>query len=475
MGLRNSILLLAFLIPGIFCRGQGWEKFGKCPFPCTFALFTDTVDNLLYVGGSFNFFNGSSSDSITASSIATWNGMQWDTLGEGTNCINEECLPVYDIIRFKDKVFAGGIFSQMGNVNSSIAAWNGTDWEYVADPPNDYISGFNVIDDTLYIMGGFTEFEGLSVKGLVKYDGTNFSDVHGFGQLTFPNFSGVEDIELYNGELYVAGRFEGEGGKTHICRFDGSQWVDVGGGITPGPHYDVADLEVYKGELYACGEFERINGEDFGYSIARWDGAQWKDVGGGIKQIAPIYDMAIWRDKLVVLGIAAALPDARNICMWDGTKWCARDFSSDPDQWISASTNKVEVYQDTLYIGGGFSYFDEEDQPNNIIAKYMGDENWDTCGTYALGVGEFEGTTKQPISIFPNPTSDQLNIQVARGMGAIEITVLSIDGRVMLNRSCTGNETLHQIPVQDYPAGIYLLHLTSGEQVTTLRFVKEHL
>lgn len=465
MRLKSSILLLAFLVPGLFCRGQGWERYGKSYFPCTHALFADTVDNLLYVGGSFNFFNGSYSDTgITASSIATWNGTQWDTLGEGTNCINEQCPPVFDITRFRDKVYAGGAFYQMGNVQSSIAAWNGTDWEFVADPPNSSITCLVVLDDTLYIGGGFTEFEGISVNGLVKYDGTNFSDVHGFGQLTFSNFSGIGDIEMYNGDLYVSGFFEGEDGKTHICRFDGSQWVDVGGGITPGPYYGVTDLQAYKGELYACGEFTQINGENYGNSIARWDGVQWKDVGGGVVEKLKLYKMAIWRDKLVVLpGIAAALPKARNICMWDGTKWCARDYSSDPDQWLHSGTSAVAVYQDTLYIGGGFLYFDEDDQPNNIIAKYMGDENWDTCGTYALGVNELTGTTERSISVFPNPTGGQITVSL-NGLQVTNYYLSDISGRQVLDgmHPPRGGGDL-RLDLGSFPDGVYFLSLCTDK------------
>lgn len=110
-----------------------------------------------------------------------------------------------------------------------------------------------------------------------------------------------------------------------------------------------------------------------------------------------------------------------------------------------------------------YRYRDE----SNIKALY---------GGYCAPVGvEDVNPSQSEISIYPNPTSDQLNIQLAEGLGAMEITILSIDGRVMLNRNCTRKETLHQIPVQDYPTGIYLLQLTSGEQVTTFRFAKERL
>lgn len=469
--LKSQILICSFLILGLFGRGQEWVKYGKSDNGGpTDALFADTVDNLLYVGGSFNRFDDTNPDpgSVTASSIATWDGTHWDTLGNGTNCQGLQCPRVFEIIRYQDKIYACGDFNQMGNVNASIAAWNGLQWEFVANTPNGIISGFNVIDDELYIMGSFTQFEGLNVNGIVKYDGTNFADVHGFGQIAFTEFSTVADIEFYNEMIYISGRFTGSEGKTHICRYDGGQWVSVGGGVDEGEGFLIIDLITYKDELYACGRFEKINGIDYGNSIARWNGFDWNSVGGGTSLTN--YEMTVWQDRLVVVqGAALALATA-HFSIWDGAQWCSIDVRNNESQKITASVSTVTTFQDTLYIGGGFTLFDEDNGIRSIIAKFDGDvSDWDTCGTYVVGLDEGLADQQNSIRLFPNPATDLVRIESPEHI--LYVSIYDIHGKKV--GYLESNHSTVELDVRKWSAGVYSVVIQNEDGIEAKLLMKE--
>jgi len=72
------------------------------------------------------------------------------------------------------------------------------------------------------------------------------------------------------------------------------------------------------------------------------------------------------------------------------------------------------------------------------------------------------------ISIYPNPTIRHLNISVGENIN-YHIRVLSIDGRELI--PYTKNPT--SINLQNLPAGIYLLELTSKGQSTKKLITKK--
>jgi hypothetical protein len=87
--------------------------------------------------------------------------------------------------------------------------------------------------------------------------------------------------------LYVAGRFSSAGGEavSNLARWDGSDWSDVGGGVDGGVNGIVEALAVADfgsgPELYIGGTFTEGGGGVVLANIARWDGAGFFDVGGG--------------------------------------------------------------------------------------------------------------------------------------------------------------------------------------------------
>ena len=75
------------------------------------------------------------------------------------------------------------------------------------------------------------------------------------------------------------------------------------------------------------------------------------------------------------------------------------------------------------------------------------------------------------INIYPNPTTDELNVQIADSQDNVSnILIYSIDAKILQQTQFYGNST--SLNVQQLPQGIYLLQLKNGAKKTTKRFIK---
>lgn len=75
------------------------------------------------------------------------------------------------------------------------------------------------------------------------------------------------------------------------------------------------------------------------------------------------------------------------------------------------------------------------------------------------------------ISLFPNPTNGDLNINFSRSFGAANVNVININGQVVLSSSidAIGNNT---IATSELATGVYFAQITTDNGVATKRFVK---
>jgi hypothetical protein len=128
-------------------------------------------------------------------------------------------------------------------------------------------------------------------------------------QSVFANFSqpGCNDDVLalteFNGDLIAGGRFTLAGGlpANRVARWDGAQWHALGGGLDGIQYYwstqgdtiavppHVLALTVYEGDLIAGGSFALAEGDSV-FNVTRWDGAQWLPVGAGFTKGLRIRD-----------------------------------------------------------------------------------------------------------------------------------------------------------------------------------------
>ncbi len=112
----------------------------------------------------------------------------------------------------------------------------------------------------------------------------------------------------------------------------------------------------------------------------------------------------------------------------------------------------------------------ESDNGNNFyldnINLYEGAPSEDIVGLEDVELSE--------LSLFPNPVSEELNIQFSQNSDAnIEVRITDLFGKTVFARtvlSKAGND-LVVVNTEDLSSGMYLLSLEQNSNVTTRRFI----
>ncbi|MFT5890323.1 MAG: hypothetical protein ACI9Y7_000413 [Dokdonia sp.] len=99
---------------------------------------------------------------------------------------------------------------------------------------------------------------------------------------------------------------------------------------------------------------------------------------------------------------------------------------------------------------------------NHLILDLIGDDS--------LSAGE-DTLLSDSISLFPNPTNGDLNINFARNFGATNVSVINVNGQKVVSASMEGfgNNTLATSKLAN---GIYFAQVTNQEGTATIKFIK---
>ncbi len=160
-----------------------------------------------YAGGWFN-----QAGSVQTTSIALWNGTNWQSMGSGVAGGNSPTGPTVQAIAvYKNQVFIGGDFSSVNGVKAvDIAVYSSGAWHPVGGGTDGVVQSLAVSGGYLYAGGSFTKAGGSSVGAPVARWklGTSLGSHTGWSAL---------------------GPVFGAGGVTAIA-FDGN-WVILGGDL----------------------------------------------------------------------------------------------------------------------------------------------------------------------------------------------------------------------------------------------------
>ncbi len=394
------------------------------------SLYFDSLSNVLYAGGNFwQYSNG-----VSVNYIAQWTGTQWDSLGAGVLGI------VFAISKFNGEIYVGGNFFSAGNVNSkSIARWNGSIWQSFGNVNNNpsfsTVLNLNVINNELYVLGNFDSIGNLLANGIAKFDGQNW--------FTYPMLDPIGYFNAsawFNGELYVGGNFDGGPGLQDIAKFDGTNWVSVGGGLS-GPNSSIDDMQLYQNKLYIVGNL-LVGQGDPGNGIAMWDGISWSQAGSGLlpSTVSALHE---FQGELFAGGAilnAGGLP-VSYIAKWNGTNWLSLGANFNNKAGCFASNNS------DLYIGGGFLTVNGDTM--NFITKY----------NLPIGIDENESSENANLQISPNPATNFININLTQG-SINQIQIFDISGNLVLEQH--DDESLNcQLDVSSLANGIYIIKVIS--------------
>lgn len=334
-----------------------------------------------------------------------------------------------------------------------MARWNGCTWDSLPQRVNDYTMGLRIIGDSLAMFGRFDSVGNQAFDRIALFHNETFYPLP-----PFSNYKSefVNDLIRYKGEYYAAGKFNDL--DSVLCcgllKLENGVWKQIG---SPQVHpLWVADcLEIYQDELYVGGLFTQSEG-NVGNYIQRWDGQQWKDVGGGTGPAlinGQIHEMKVHDDKLYVVGAfqeAGGVP-ARFIATWDGTDWCGLGGN------FNNRLITLEFFKDTLYVAGNFFSVDGDTNVERI-AKWTGGDFTTACGNTTL-LNE-QRNSDDEILIHPNPIESWFSINNFSQITAIEIS--NILGQSIYQNNNFQAQNNERIPFPETSKGIYMVRIRNN-------------
>jgi trimeric autotransporter adhesin len=261
---------------------------------------------------------------------------------------------VYALAVHGNQLYVGGLFSSAGGQPvRNVARWDGTNWFPVGTNAPTVFSISVRNTNEIYIGHGSAATEVGPYVG--RWNGSNWVSLGGGVTLTSATESApVRSVLVRGSDVFVGGMFTRVGGvtATNLARWDGAQWQAVGGGLDyffPNAiktHVVVSMISVGS-ELYVCGNFNKVGGQNI-TNLARWNGASWFAVGSNYW--GALNAVAVGSSGVYIGGDIDPYIDGvtKGVVKWDNFGW------SGLGSGVNGSVNALAAMGSELYVGGRF-------------------------------------------------------------------------------------------------------------------------
>jgi trimeric autotransporter adhesin len=211
-------------------------------------------DGNLYAAGTFDSLN-----KLPMNHIAMWNGISWLNVGVG---VGSGVDHIASMLEYNGNLIVGGSFTTAGgNPANNIAQWDGANWSALGAGVTGTSLGFSYpvmsmvgYNGNLIVGGAFTNAGGNPDNYIAQWNGINWSNLSSGMTACSTCGGGVYSLAIYNGNLCVGGWFDSAGGISalNIVKWNGSNWSNIGSvGSLP---LIVSTLYAYDSVLYAGGQ-----------------------------------------------------------------------------------------------------------------------------------------------------------------------------------------------------------------------------
>ena len=410
-------------------------------------LYVDAVDNVLYAVGSFVKMGGK-----MVYGVAKWDGTSWDSLGSGIKESDQYDFiqTPLDVIRYKNEIYLTGAFYKCGRKDiKGIARWNGTEWNDVGGSMKGRLpSGSSMVvhNNELYLIGSFDTIGNIPSKGIAKWDGQNWTDL----SQNFPSYCSYGQKDLYeliffNNELYVGGNmncdiFPSE----RLLKRVGNQWLEVGQGFSGDATLNT--FEIFNSNLIVAGYFFP-DGFNIENSIVRCDGLTYHPMAGGLLP-ANVMDLIEYESELYAVGQIdlAGYQSVSTITKWDGANWFNTSLTVLKSQVGDGTILNLAIYNGKLIVGGSF------DQINGVEAQNIASIDFNVVGLNSIAKG---GTFK----LYPNPAQESFRFKLSDNEQFRNLNIYNAIGQKVLESISIPNQT---VDIAALNRGLYYVEIQTN-------------
>lgn len=268
------------------------------------------------------------------------------------------------------------------------------------------------------------------VEGLSYYDGNDWTH---YNSSNAPIAAAVLQVQIDNNDVVWATTGDGK-----LLRLENETWVKYSSSNSPLPPNYTPQIHVdSENNLWATAN-------DAG--VLKYSNPGWSHVDHSNSDILSdkIHALSSDQNGKIYFG------SLEGISILDGNTWGTLEALEEPLYWDFYTALLVDE-NNTLWIGqfeNGLFAFNENGIPVNVSEK--------------------EEAKQFSLNLFPNPSSDWVNIQVEIPINVqdAKLQLVDLTGKVLTNKnfSFPNGHVLTALNISNFPSGIYLIHLKMEDQ-----------
>jgi hypothetical protein len=200
------------------------------------------------------------------------------------------------------------------------------------------------------------------------------------------------------------------------------------------------------------------SGEDYTYP----DGTTETNITTNTSHESILTSVVTGRDSTITTNIQVNSVDVSVIV--NENTLTANETNADAYQWINCDLNS--------FIGGETDYTFVATETGNYSVIIEDNNCIDTSACNSIIILAVENTEKIVQSIWPNPTSGQINIRLAKNNTPVVISIFDITGKIVLQKEIDINQTYFSTIIPGM-SGVYVVQLKSNLKTASFKISKK--